>query len=142
MALTQSQTKLLSAARKVAVELGGREKALTGLIGELSACEKDLKWEPSDGYDARTLSDLTVQIKTSRIPQRGETMGWFGRKKRGQRRSYPFDIAMFVELDSKFNVAGIWHMSVHEVKILEDEETSTWGLRISRFQEHGELLKD
>ena len=31
-------------------------------------------------------------------------------------------------------------MGVDEVKMLEDTETSTWGLRIDRFKERGERL--
>lgn len=137
MSLTESQKNLLKAAKEAAKELGSRGKALTGLIGELSVCEDKLMiWEPSDGYDAKT-DDLKVQVKTSRIPNPGETMGWFGYKKK---KGYLFDIAVYVELNHNFDVAGIWHMGVDEVKTLEKSETSSWGLRISRFKEHAELL--
>lgn len=137
MSLTESQKDLLKASKEAARELGSRGKALTGLIGELSVCEdKSMIWEPSDGYDAKT-SDLKVQVKTSRTPELGETMGWFGYKKK---KGYLFDIAVYVELNRNFEVAGIWHMGVDEVKILEKSETSTWGLRISRFKEHAEPL--
>jgi len=137
MALTEAQNRLLETSREVAVALGERGKVLTGLIGELSACLDDpLKWEPSDGYDAR-VDNLRVQVKTARSPSPGETMGWFGHKKK---KGYSFEIAMYVELDSKFNVSGIWHMGVNEVKELEETETSTWGLRIDRFKNRGERL--
>lgn len=137
MALTKAQKRLLDASREVAIELGGRGKVLTGLIGELSACLDDpLKWEPSDGYDA-TVGDLRVQVKTSRCPTPGETTGWFGRNKK---KGYSFEIAMYVELDTEFNVAGIWHMGVNEVKELEETETSTWGLHIDRFKNRGVRL--
>jgi len=137
MALTETQRKLLDVARETARELRERGKVLTGLIGELSACQdRYLEWEPSDGYDARA-GDLRVQIKTARSPSPRETMGWFGRNKK---KGYTFEIAVYVELDTDFNVAGIWHMGVDEVKMLEDTETSTWGLRIDRFKERGERL--
>jgi len=136
MSLTNSQKNLLKAAKGAAKELGSRGKALTGLIGELSVCEDKMMWEPSDGYDAKT-NDLKVQIKTSRTPEPGETMGWFGYKKK---KGYLFDIAIYVELNHNFDVVGIWHMGVDEVKILEKSETSTWGLRISRFKEDAEPL--
>jgi len=137
MALTEEQQRLLEASREAAGKLGSRGKVLTGLIGELSACEdKLLEWEPSDGYDA-IVGELQVQVKTARSPTLGETMGWFGHKKK---KGYLFDIAVYVELDNDFNVAGIWHMGVDEVKTLEDTETSTWGLRIDRFKECAEQL--
>jgi len=139
MALTEAQEKLLDAAREVAIELGERGKVLTGLIGELSACSYgSLKWEPSDGYDAR-VGDLQVEVETARCPRSGETIGWFGRRKE---KGYSFAMAMYVELDSDYKVAGIWHMGSNEIKDLEGTETSTWGLRINRFKARGEILTD
>ena len=131
MALSQAQRKLLEASVEAARELGERGKALTGLIGELSACQdQHLTWEPSNGYDAKR-GDLRVQIKTARSPTAGYTMGWFGRKKK---TVYLFDEAVYVELDANFNVAGIWHMDGGDVEQLERSESSTWGVRIKRFK--------
>lgn len=146
MALTRTQQTLLEAAKEAALELGERGKELTGLIGELSACEKaDLKWEPSKDYDARASSSAQlVQIKTRRslvapYVRKAETMGWFGR---GNKSKYPFDIAMYVELDRNFSFVGIWEMSDAEVRRLEAVGTSTWGFRIGTFKDHAERLDD
>lgn len=143
MALTEAQGNLLEAARECAKELdraaGGPTglRTLTGLIGELSACrDPHLAWEPSHGYDART-GDLRGEIKTRRCPTPGETMGWFGRKRKSD---YPFEIAVYVELDSHFDVVGIWHMGVGGARELEASESSTWGLRIERFKSRAEKL--
>jgi hypothetical protein len=132
-----AQNDLLKASKEAARELGSRGKALTGLIGELLVCQDDsMMWEPSDGYDAK-INDLTVQIKTSKTPEPGETMGWFEHKKK---KGYIFDVAVYVELDQNYDTVGIWHMGVNEVKSLEETETSTWGLRISRFKGSAERV--
>ena len=140
MALTKAQEKLLQSLRDTARELGDRGKALTALIGELSACqEADLVWEPSDGYDARK-GDLRVQIKTRKswstegVNPRGR-LGKFGRE-----AGYPFDIAVYAELDDDFNVAGIWHMGVDEVRALEEKERGGRSLHVHTFKSHAERL--
>ncbi|MFH1141887.1 MAG: hypothetical protein V1724_09585 [Chloroflexota bacterium] len=143
MALTGPQKALLEAAKKTALQLGELGKELTGLIGELSACEKeDLTWEPSKGYDAKTSSGQRVQIKTRRalvapFVRKAETMGWFGRRNKSE---YSFDIAMYVELDKNFSLVGkgIWQMSAAEVCQLERVGTSTWGFRVGAFKNYVE----
>ncbi|MEE9285496.1 MAG: hypothetical protein V3V35_07200, partial [Dehalococcoidia bacterium] len=134
MALTKKQKRLLKAATEVAQELAlvgagqpakegqRRGRELTPLIGELNACEKlNLTWEPSDGYDART-GHLRVQVKTRKswstptVNPAGR-LGRFGRKK-----GYPFDIAVYIELDDDFNTASLWCMGVEGVKALEEAE--------------------
>ena len=65
MALTKLQLQLLDNLKKVAQDLGEEGKCLTDLIGELSACRcLNLKWKPSDGYDALTKNGDLVQIKS------------------------------------------------------------------------------
>ncbi len=65
MALTKLQLQLLGDLKQVAQSLGEEGKCLTDLIGELSACRcLNLKWKPSDGYDAVTKHGELVQIKS------------------------------------------------------------------------------
>ncbi len=65
MALTKLQLQLLSDLKQVAQSLGEEGRCLTDLIGELSACRYlNLKWKPSDGYDAVSKNGELVQIKT------------------------------------------------------------------------------
>jgi hypothetical protein len=138
MALTQVQKRLLEAAREAAVELGDRGRALTSLIGELSACEKaNLTWELSDGYDAVSGQDR-FQIKsrkswsTPKVNPAGR-LGRFGRKK-----GYPFDVGIYVALDDEFNVVGIWKMGVSSLKALEDAESANRGLHVDTFVKNAE----
>ncbi len=144
MALTQAQKRLLEAAREAAKELGQsgkhRGRELSSLIGELAACEiKDLRWEPSDGYDASS-GEGRVQIKTRKSWSTPEVnpkgrLGRFGRKK-----GYPFDVAMYVELDDEFNVAKILRMDVEKVRTLEKKEQNERGLHVRTFINNAERV--
>ncbi len=134
MALTGARKRLLEAAREAAMELGDKGRGLTHLIGELPACEQaNLAWEPSDGYDAKS-GQRRVQIKTRKswstpkVNPAGR-MGRFGRKK-----GYLFDIAMYVELDDNFDTLALWQMTVDEVKVLEENESSGRGLHVRTFK--------
>jgi hypothetical protein len=138
MALTQAQKRLLQAAQEVAKALGPKGRGLTGLIGELSACEKaNLTWEPSDSYDA-TSAQFRFQIKTRKswstpgVNPKGR-LGRFGTKK-----GYPFDVALYVELDDEFQVGGMWRMRVDKVKACEDVEPGNRGLHVSTFVNNAE----
>ena len=57
---------------------------------------------------------------------RAGRIGRFGRKS-----GYPFDVAVYVELDDSFNVSGIWCMKVDEVERLE--EKGSRGLHVGTF---------
>ena len=142
MALTKAQDKLLEALRKAAREMGSRGKALTSLIGELAACQRaNLRWEPSDGYDATTTSGLRVQIKTRKswTTERVNPSGRLG--KYGRKAGYPFDTAMYVELDDQFNLAGIWLTGVDMVRKLEARESKGRALHVSTFIGNAEELE-
>ena len=72
MTLTDEQYKLLKNLKKVAIELEENGKSLTWLIGELSVCQiLDLKWEPTEGYDALSNEGEKFQIKTRIIFREG-----------------------------------------------------------------------
>jgi hypothetical protein len=140
MALTSTQQSLLKAALQAAKELGNCAKSLTSLIGELWACEKaNLIWEPSYGYDARS-DRLTFQIKTRKSWSSPEVnpRGRLGRYR--TKKGYLFDVAMYVELDTDFNCAGIWHMSADEAKSLENEVVGNKGLHVHTFRKNAEKL--
>ena len=146
MALTKAQKRLLDAAREVGREPGqggkylGRE--LSSLIGELAACEElDLRWEPSTGYDACSGKDR-VQIKTRKSESTPEVnpKGRIGRV--GHSKPYSFDVAVYVELDDKFNVSGIWRMPVDEVEALEEQkDKGNRGLHVSTFRSRAEKIE-
>jgi hypothetical protein len=141
MALTNAQKTLLEAAKRSAIELGERGKNLTSLIGELSVCQRtNLTWEPSDGYDAR-LKELTFQIKTRKSWSTSEVnpsgrLGHYGTKK-----GYLFDVAIYIELDNKFDVASIWHMDANAVRSLEEQMGKGTGLHVSTFTNNAEKME-
>jgi hypothetical protein len=119
MALTRQQIIFLKELKKTAVSLGNEGKCLTFLIGELSACQYlNMKWKPSDSYDAITKKGELVQIKTRkawstlRVNPSGR-LGKFGRKV-----GYQFDKGIYIELDNNFEVCGIWEMTVAKIKNL------------------------
>ena len=135
MALTKSQLQLLDILRKVARGLGEEGRCLTDLIGELSACRYlNLKWEPSDGYDAIAKNGERVQIKsrkswTTVIVNPSGRLGKFGRK-----AGYKFDKGVYIELDQRFQVSGIWEMDVDEIKELENKLPSGKPLHVGTFR--------
>ncbi len=64
VALTFLQSRLLTAAKEAARELGDQGKALTPLIGELSVCDlMNLRWSPSDGFDALSEDGKNIKSK-------------------------------------------------------------------------------
>ena len=138
--MTEAQKRLLRGAREAARELGQMGKALTSVIGELSACEKlNLTWEPSDGYDAVS-GEGRLQIKTRKswstpkVNPAGR-LGRFGRKK-----GYLFDVGLYVELDYEFNVVGMYKMEVKRLKALEDAVSGTSGLHVHTFIKNAERV--
>lgn len=100
-------------------------KALTGLIGELSACRIDperrkLKWEPSVRYDCIDRDGHKYEIKTRRDSQGRKEVnprGTIGRY--GKRDKYIFDVGLYVELSTDYEVTRIYKMSIDLVSKLE-----------------------
>jgi hypothetical protein len=135
MALTKSQRQLLDILKKVARGLGEEGRCLTDLIGELSVCRYlNLKWKPSDGYDAIAKNHERVQIKsrkswTTAVVNPSGRLGKFGRK-----AGYKFDKGVYVELDQHFEVSGIWEMNVAEIKKLENRLSSGKPLHVGTFR--------
>ena len=137
MSLTDAQRRLLEASKQAARELGDRGRGLTslvGVIGELSACEEaDLVWKPSDGYDASSgRRKFQIKARKSWTTPGVNPSGRLGRY--GTKRGYPFDVAMYVELDSDFNTVGIWEMSAGEIRALEERTGAGRGLHIHTFK--------
>ena len=142
MPLTNAQQCLLEAAQETARELGEHGKALTSLIGELWACANcDLRWEPSEGYDAKSDTGLTFQIKTRKSWSTPEVnpQGRLGRY--GTKKGYRFDVALYVELDNDFKGVGIWHMGADYVESVEKSTEPTGrGLKVHAFKNNAERL--
>jgi hypothetical protein len=137
MALTPIQTEFLDKAKHVALQIGNKGKALSGLIGELSACQiLDLKWQPDDGFDAVDLHGHKFQVKTRKswstpkVTPRGR-IGRFGRK-----AGYLFDEGVLVELNRDFDVDAILQLNSNTIEDLERNEGGT-GLHVSTFHKHG-----
>lgn len=136
MGLNSNQKKLLKCLKNVASEIGVRSKELTGLIGELSACEKlkkfNLEWEPSKGYDCidrSGRSDNKFEVKTRRNTEgKAVRLGKFG--KRGK---YLFTYGLYVELDGNFDVKAIYKLPKEPIKKLEKKEKGGKGLPIRKF---------
>tara|TARA_B100000686_G_C16393869_1_gene763829 strand:+ start:132 stop:590 length:459 start_codon:yes stop_codon:yes gene_type:complete len=127
MSLTSDQEQLLETSKRVALCIGDAGKEFTGLIGELSVCQRfDYTWTPNVGFDATFYDkedgrEKTIQIKTrknwterlDRVNPSG-TIGKFGRKK-----GYCFDLGILVELDDNFEIRDVWRRTKEEIKELE-----------------------
>ena len=134
MALTLNQKQFVEAAKAVARELGEQGRCLSGVIGELAACEElDLEWRPSDGFDAVTSEGRRIQIKT-RKSWSTEAVNPLGRLGRfGRKAGYTFDQGMLVELDSVFEASHIWSLGKNEIQTLEDKVPGK-GLHVGTFK--------
>jgi len=141
MVLTRLQGELLRLLKQVALELGENGRALTSLIGELSACELlGLNWQPSQGFDATGLSGEQVQIK-SRRSWTTENVNPIGRLGRfGKKGKYHFDQGIFVELDDRYEVVKIWQLNAEQIKVLESKEPKGKGLHVYVFQKAGVIV--
>ena len=144
--LTKPQRNFLTSAKEVAIQMGKNGRALTGVIGELSACEKlGLKWEPTDGYDAVDGSGKKYQIKTRKnwTVANKEKNWWKYHKadpasRMGRfegRRNYDFDAGIYVELDDDWEVWGIWECEKSVLKELE--KGNSRGLHVKKVVEGG-----
>ena len=99
MALTRQQIVFLKELKKIALSLGNEGKCLTFLIGELSACQYlNMKWKPSDGYDAISSRRELVQIKTRKSWSTNQVNGSGRLGKFGRKAGYKFDKGIYVEL--------------------------------------------
>ena len=141
--LTNYQKSFLDSAKKVAVEMKKNGRVLTGVIGELSACEKlGLLWDPQDGYDAVDGTGKSYQIKTRKNwTKANKKKKWWdchkvdqaGRMGRFEgKTNYAFDTGIYVELDDKFEVWEIWELEKSKVKELEERHNH--GLHIKTFK--------
>jgi hypothetical protein len=134
VSLSANQEQLLVCLRQVALEAGDSGRALTSLIGELSACKiLDLVWQPSQGFDAVGGNGERFQIKSRKSwateeVRRSARLGRFGKK-----REYNFDTGIFVEFNSSWEVVGIWQLSREYIEILESKEAKGGGLHIRDF---------
>jgi hypothetical protein len=148
--LTDYQKEFLASAKQVAIQMGEMGKnggAPTGVIGELSACQKlGLKWKPTDGYDAVDGSGtIRYQIKTRKNwTEANKKKKWWnchkvdpdGRMGRLEGKgNYDFDIGIYVELDDDFEVWGIWECEKLVLKKLE--KGNDLGLHVKKVTEGG-----
>ena len=144
--LTKPQRNFLTSAKEVAIQMGKNGRALTGVIGELSACEKlGLKWEPTDGYDAVDGSGKKYQIKTRKNwTVANKEKNWWKYPKADPasrmgrfegRRNYDFDAGIYVELDDDWEVWGIWECEKSVLKELE--KGNSRGLHVKKVVEGG-----
>ena len=129
--------------------MGRNGRALTGVIGELSACENlGLTWEPTDGYDAVDGSGKKYQIKTRKNwTVANKEKNWWkdhkadpaGRMGRFEGRgNYDFDAGIYVELDDDWEVWGIWECEKSILKKLE--KGNNRGLHVKKLVE-GDLRR-
>lgn len=141
MGLTDSQEKLLRHLTKAALEIGEGGRALTPLIGELSACRLlGLTWEPTTGFDARDTRGKRFQIKTRKSWTTAEVnpsgrVGRFGRKDR-----YQFDYGILVELNDHFGVKQVWRLTKKRIMELEAQKTKGRGLHVSEVRSMGKKV--
>jgi hypothetical protein len=134
MTLTRAQRGILRYAKICAREMsGGTVGALSGIIGELTACDgRRADWRPNDGFDSIARSGRRIQIKTRRRRRdrdKSPRMGVFKPTKNG---AYQFCTGWYVELDENFNLVGIWQAS--KKTILKLQKNTNKGLSIGKFK--------
>ena len=141
MALTSPQKELLQLLKQVALELGENGRALTSLIGELSACELlGLNWQPSPGFDATKPGGERIEIK-SRKSWTTETVNPVGRIGRfGKKGKYHFDYGILVELDNRYEVVKIYQLNAQQINGLESNESKGRGLHVYTFRKAGVIV--
>ena len=141
MAITKQQIIFLKELKKTAISLENEGKCLTFLIGELSACDYlNMKWKPSDGYDAISKKGELVQIKTRKSWSTQQVNGSGRLGKFGRKNGYQFHKGVYIELDHDFEVSGIWEMSVAKIRNLENKVPNGKALHVSDFRNNGSLL--
>lgn len=127
----------LKALKFLARELPTKKgRVLTGLIGELSACQiLELSWEPSDGHDATDSVGNRVQIKSRRdgsggkIDPNGTVSGF---------TNFDFHYALYVELDANFEVDAIYKIEVKELISLIKRKDN--ALTVAAFRKYGKRV--
>jgi len=135
--LTDVQKRALEAIQALARRLPQEKgRALTGLIGELSACKAlNLKWDPSSGYDAVDKNGKHVQIKTRRDSKGGEinkvgTVGGF--------TNFDFHYALYAELDAKFDLLSIYKIDMDVLPSLITRKDN--ALTVSAWRKNGKVV--
>ncbi len=141
MGLNYNQKSLLISLKIVAKALNEKGRNLTGLIGELSVCDrKNMKWDPSDGYDCIDNEGKKVEIKTRR-DSKGGTIKKQGRLGRyGKKGKYNFDYGLYVELDNGFEITRIYKIHKAAIKRLEEQERESRGVHISAILKIGKSI--
>jgi len=136
MSLSPNQDQLLIALKQVALEVGDRGRALTALVGELSACKLlNLVWQPSTGFDAIGPNGEKFQIK-SRKSWTTEEVNPLGRMGRfGKKGEYNFDKGILVELNDSYDVSRIWQCDRDQIERVESKEAKGRGLHVFTFQQ-------
>jgi hypothetical protein len=120
-------------ARQLPIERG---RALTGLIGELSACNLlRLNWNPSSGYDATDKYGNQVQIKARRDSKGGpiNSVGTVGRF-----TNFKFHYALYVELDTEFEPTRIYKIDSNLLRSLIKREDN--AITVHNFRKHGSVV--
>lgn len=141
LALTRNQEQLLNLLKQVALELGENGRALTSLIGELSACKLlDLSWRPSPGYDALAPDRRRFQIKARKSWSTDEVNPHGRLGKFGKKGKYDFDHGLFVELNKDFEVRRIWQLARDAIVDLETGESGGRGLHVGTFMRSATLI--
>ncbi len=135
MSLSSNQDQLLISLKLVALEVGDSGRALTPVVGELSACKLlNLVWQPSTGFDAIGPSGEKFQIK-SRKSWTTEEVNPIGRMGRfGKKGEYSFDKGILVELNDAFDVSRIWQCDREQIELVESKEAKGRGLHVYTFQ--------
>ena len=122
-----------SLARQLPSEKG---RVLTGLIGELSTCHLlNLKWDPSNGYDAVGRNRKQIQIKTRRDSKGGKVNG-VGTI--GKFTNFNFGYALYTELDADFEITAVYKLEKKAVRQLVRPKRN--DITVHKFRKHGEKV--
>jgi len=135
--LTAVQERALEAVKALARQLPQEKgRALTGLIGELSACNPlELTWDPSSGYDAIDRDGKHVQIKTRR-DSRGGAINSVGTV--GKFTNFDFHYALYAELDAEFNLLSIYKIERDVLRSLIKRKDN--ALTVHDFRKNGKFV--
>lgn len=133
--MTADRVQFLRYAKRVARKLPSTSVgAFTGIIGELLACDAmHVKWEPREGFDARTRKGQRISIKTRVIRRDRDlspTMGTFHRNKG---KPHGFDLGWFVQLNEDFELEGIWEAPKRTVARLQAARKNR-GIAVAKFK--------
>lgn len=117
----------------------GTVGALSGIIGELTACDGlRADWRPNDGFDAIAKSGWRIQIKTRRRRRGRDKSPRMGVFKPTRNGAYQFSVGWYVELDEDFNLVGIWQAS--KKTILKLQKNTNKGLPVRKFKKEAKPI--